>query len=133
VTTVTEKEKKRGRKEAMSEAASEAANEGAPTEPTIAVAPTPERVVHRVLVPAWVMGLVALLAVGALGFGLARWTDSGHGDRGRPPAGAIRQGSGNNQSQSGSGNQGQQNGPGNQGGQPNQNGPGNQGNQSGPR
>ena len=70
-------------------------------------APAARREWARVVVPAWMMGLVALLAVGALGFGVARWTDSGDGGhRGGPPAaGMARQHPGNG------GGQGNQDGP----------------------
>ena len=95
-------------------AASEAPVVAPPTVPTQTAVPPAATQRVGLAVPSWLVGLVALLAVGALGFGLARWTDSGHGDRGRPPAGAIQQGPG------GGGNRAQgQNGPGNQG----QNGP----------
>ncbi len=68
---------------------------------------------RNVAVPAWAMALVALLAVGGLGFGVARWTDSGGESYDhRPPAGGmVRHAPAGRGARPGAGGQDDQRGP----------------------
>ena len=43
----------------------------------------PSRMRSGVMVPAWLLTVLALVAVAGIGFGIGRWTDDDHGDDGR--------------------------------------------------
>ena len=63
-----------------------AASEPTPPEPE---APTSDQP-HGIFVPRWLLGIIVLVAVAALGFGVGRWTDDSNGhDRG-PGLGQVQ-------------------------------------------
>jgi membrane-associated protease RseP (regulator of RpoE activity) len=65
-----------------------ATNDPPPPEPPAPTADGP----HGIFVPRWLLGIVVLVAVAALGFGIGRWTDDEHDGRGpdRRMAQALR-------------------------------------------